>query len=116
MADGVKRKIVYRVQKRDGLPKACSVDDWLEACRIGDTRPLFGGVVWYRETLCMVARIGGKIHALPFEKCTASNPFRDALTAEDQAHYDKMRADGIAGSFDAWVMKKRKEISADVGF
>lgn len=118
MATDVKRKKpVQRVQRRDGLPKAASVDAWLDAHRQRSAEPMLGGIAWYKDQLCIVARIKGKVHALPFSRFTQSSRFRDELSEKDRATYDAWWKQAMDGAFNAFVEKKRKEHAANaIGF
>lgn len=112
MAADIKES-VQKLQRHDGLPKAASVDAWLDAHRKKSTDPMLGSICWYHDTLTVVARIKGRIHALPFSRFTPGNRFRDALTKSDRAFYDKWHAEALAGAFNHWVEKKRNELAAD---
>jgi hypothetical protein len=115
MAADVSKKPQQKVQKRDGLPKACSIDAWLTAHKTRDQRPLLGGIAWANETLCCLARIDGAVHALPFSQFTASNKFRDALSDEDKQAYDRLRKESFA-KHKEWVARREKDSADGIGF
>jgi hypothetical protein len=104
-------KVKYRVRRRDGLPKAMSADEWLSLAKAKDTTTRLGGIAWLDSELVMVARIAGKVQALPFSKLTGDNAFRSKLSAKDRVQYDEWRSRAISGGFDKVIEEKRAEQS-----
>jgi hypothetical protein len=101
-------KIRYRIKRRDGLPKACSVDEWLALHRSGDKSPRLGGIVVLGGELAVVARVGGRVIALPFAQYTEHSALRDLLSASDSALYGQWWAEAMAGNFAAAIEKARR--------
>jgi hypothetical protein len=112
MAGVVAPKIKYKVQRRDGLPKCASADDWLRWHKEQDKTPRLGGVCWMDSQLVLVARIDGHVHALPFSKFTPQSVFRDKLTPEDRTKYDEYYRQAMAGAFNAFVAARMAESPA----
>jgi hypothetical protein len=91
------------------------IDAWLNAHKQRDRRPMLGGIVWCNNTLCIVARIDGAVHALPFSQFTASNRFRDAQNEDDKQSYDRLRKEASDRVKD-WVARRQKESGDGIGF
>lgn len=97
-----------KVRMRSQLPTAMRVQDWLEMVTGKSGTNRLGALAFYEHELCVVAYLGGQVHAIGMADAREGSALQASLNADDLAILEDWISQYDAGRFSVLEEKGRK--------